>query len=156
MPEAVFQDLGNRLTQALVQGDFALYRGVMTLPLRVVPLGDLAYVLTDEAALQQDFDLYHRSIRTAGVTDIYREVERVQPEGTGFRVFCRVHIMARAHRVAEPHLSEMLLLPAPESPRPDGISDQTHGLRIAEIVSTSEHIDWTLGRKSLDPGSGLI
>lgn len=144
MVEAAFAEIGNRLTRALLTDDFALYQSVMALPLRIVPRGDPAYVLEDESALRQDFDLYHRSIRTAGITDIYREVDHVIPEDSGFRVFCRVHIMARAHRLAEPHRSEMLLLPSEA------------GLRIAEIISAPEHIDWTLGRRSIDPAGGMI
>ena len=145
MPETAFADLAERLTRALLTGDFALYRSVMAMPLRVVPRGGQPYVLETEAALQHDFDLYATAVRTAGVTDIWREVVRVTPDAAGtWRVAFRIHIMARAHRVAEPFGSEMLLVP--------GIS----GLRIAEIVSTAEHIDWTLGRGAIGPGSGLI
>jgi hypothetical protein len=117
----------------------------MSLPLRIIPRGGEAYVLTDDAALERDFALYHRSLKTAGVTDIFRELVEVQPEADGAtRVLCRVHIMARAHRITDPFRSEMLLRPTPQ------------GMRIGEIVSTSEHIDWTLGRGSIGPGSGLI
>jgi hypothetical protein len=145
MCEEAFSRLGNSLTQALITGDFDLYRLVMALPLRIVPRGTQAYVLADDAALERDFRLYARSIKTAGVTDIFREVAEVRPDANGgHRVFCTVHIMARAHRITEPFRSEMLLLPFAD------------GLRIAEIVSTTEHIDWTLGRRALGPGSGLI
>ncbi|MEZ5796109.1 MAG: hypothetical protein R3D63_00565 [Paracoccaceae bacterium] len=141
----VFQDLGDRLTRSLIAGDFALYAQVMALPLRIDPRGGHAYVLETPEALQRDFDLYHAAIRAAQVTDIFREVQEVdeQPDG-GWRVFCRVHIFVHAHRIAEPHCSEMLLVPDPP------------GMRIAEIVATSEHIDWTLGRARLGPGDGLI
>jgi hypothetical protein len=145
MPEDAFSQLGNSLTQALITGDFDLYRAVMALPLRIVPRGAEAYVLTDDAALERDFRLYVRSIKTAGVTDIFRKLDEVRPDGNGGqRVFCTVHILSRAHRIADPFRSEMLLVPSGD------------GLRIAEIVSTTEHIDWTLGRGSLGPGSGLI
>ncbi len=145
MSEQAFANLGHALTDALISGDFARYRAVMALPLRIVPRGGEAYVLHDDAALERDFQLYNRSLRTAGVTDIFREVVEVRPEAGGtYRVICTVHILSRAHRVAEPFSSEMLLVPAID------------GLRIAEIVSTTEHIDWTLGRGKIGPGSGLI
>ncbi len=83
MPETAFADLAERLTRALLTGDFALYRSVMAMPLRVVPRGGQPYVLETEAALQHDFDLYATAVRTAGVTDIWREVVRVTKPGAG-------------------------------------------------------------------------
>lgn len=134
MPQG-FADLSERLTRALAGGDFALYRSVMSLPLRIVPQGGEAYVLTDPGALERDFALYHAAIRAAGVTDIWREVLDVLIDDPGqFRVVVRVHILSRAQRLVDPFQSEMLIL------HRDG------GLRIAEIVSTRDHIDWTLGR----------
>lgn len=134
MPQG-FGDLSERMTRALTTGDFALYRSVMSLPLRIVPQGGEAYVLTDPAALECDFNLYHAAIRAAGVTDIWREVLDVLIDANGqFRVVVRVHILSRAQRLVEPFRSELLIL------QRDG------GLRIGEIVSTRDHIDWTLGR----------
>lgn len=145
MPERAFHELGNDLTQALIAGDFPLYAGIMAMPLRIVPKGGQDYVLTTPQALRRDFDLYVTALKAAGVTDIYREVLDVRPEGGGcHRVFCRVHVMARAHRIAEPHGSEMLLVPV------------ITGFRISEIVATPDHIDFTLGRRAAGPGSGLI
>lgn len=145
MVEQAFHDLGNRLTQALVSGDFGLYASVMALPLRIVPRGGAAYTLETPAALEQDFALYHQSIRTAGVTDIFRDIRHVEPgPGGTARVFCTVHILARANRITEPFASEMLLV--------RGLD----GFRIAEIIATSQHIDWTLGRGPIGPGDGLI
>ena len=145
MTDQTFADLAERLTRALVTGDFAPYRAVMALPLRIVPRGGAAYVLDSDAALEQDFGLYAQAIRAAGVTDIWREVLGAEPApGGGQRLFLRVHLLTRAGRLTDPFGSEMLLVPGPQ------------GLRIAEIISSPEHIDWTLGRGSLGQGRGLI
>lgn len=144
MPEHGFAALGQDLTTALLTGDVALYRSLMSLPLRIVPRGGAPYVLTDPDALGRDFQLYHLALTAAGVTDIFRQVDTVSPTADGFRVHFTVHLMARAHRIADPFRSEMLVVAVPG------------GLRIAEIVSTAEHIDWTLGRRPHMPGAGLI
>ena len=90
--------------------------------------------LADNPALQRDFDLYHNVLKLHGVTDIFREVRGVFDEGDNIhRILCRVHVMARANRIAEPFLSEMLIRPRA-------------GLwRIIEIRSLASHIGWTLG-----------
>ena len=145
MPELAFCELGNQLTQALISGDFPLYRQVRSLPLRIVPRGGQAFVLANNLALAQDFALYHAAIRAAQVTDIYREVQEVRDESDGaFQVFCAVHIFVCAHRIADSDQSEITLMPTP------------HGLRISEIVSAAEHIDWTLGRGQIGPGAGPV
>lgn len=136
MPVFAFSEIGDTLTRALVTGDFGLYQQVMQLPLTIVPIGEDAYVLTDDAALFRDFDLYHQVLKLHSVTDIFREVRGVIDEGDGVhRILCRVHIMARANRIAEPFNSEMLI-------RLNG------GIwRIIEIRSVAEHIDWTLSTR---------
>ena len=144
MPERGFSEIGDVLTRALVTGDFALYRKVMRLPLTIAPEGGQAYVLRDEAALREDFDLYHAVLKVHGVTDIFRDVQEVRPEGDGHRVICRVHILVRAYRIAEPFRSEMLIHPTPE------------GWVISEIRSTAGHIDWTLGRAEIGPGRDFL
>ncbi len=133
MPVFAFSDIGDTLTRALVTGDFGLYQQVMQLPLTIVPLGEMPYVLKDEAALFRDFDLYHQVLKLHSVTDIFREVRGVINEGDDVhRILCRVHIMARANRIAEPFNSEMLIR------LKSGI------WRIIEIRSVAEHISWTL------------
>jgi hypothetical protein len=134
MPVTGFSDIGERLTTALVAGDFGLYQQVMDLPLTIVPLGEDPYILADEPALRRDFDLYHNVLKLHGVTDIFREVRGVFDEGAGVhRIMCRVNIMARANRIADPFMSEMLIR-------------QRAGLWcILEIRSLAAHIGWTLG-----------
>lgn len=128
-----FSEIGDTLTRALVTGDFGLYQQVMQLPLTIVPIGEDPYLLKDEAALFRDFDLYHQVLKLHGVTDIFREVRGVIDDGDGVqRIQVRVHIMARANRIAEPFNSEILILP------------KGGNWRIIEIRSLAEHIDWTL------------
>lgn len=134
MPITGFSDIGDRLTEALVTGNFDVYRTVMDLPLTIVPVGEAAYVLKDDVALRRDFDLYHMVLKLHGVTDIFREVRGVSDAGERMhRILCRVHIMARANRIAEPFFSEML------------ICDRAGQWRIVEIRSLAAHIGWTLG-----------
>lgn len=139
MPISGFSSIGDLLTEALVSGDFTLYQKVMELPLTIVPLGETPYVLTDEAALRRDFALYHNVLKLHGVTDIFREVRAIIDEGDGVHcILCRVHIMARANRIADPFQSEMR------------IRAQRGEWHIFEIRSLAAHIDWTLGSQ----GSG--
>lgn len=134
MPVSGFSSIGDRLTEALVSGDFELYQQVMELPLTIIPVGEAPYVLSDEVSLRRDFDLYHNVLKLHGVTDIFREVRGVSDEGGGVhRILCRVHIMARANRIADPFLSEMR------------IRSRDGQWRILEIRSLAAHIDWTLG-----------
>lgn len=140
MPAEAFGDLGELMTKALVGGGFADYAKVMHLPLTIVPIGEPAYVLRDEAALRRDFDLYHSVLKLHGVTDIFREVLGVHDEGNGLhRVQCRVHILAHANRIAEPFGSEMF------------IGKATGHWKISEIRSTAGHIGWTLGQAEIGP-----
>jgi hypothetical protein len=139
-----FADLGERLTRALLAGDAAAYRALMALPLRIVPRDGEPYVLETPEALERDFALYHLAIRAGGVTDILRDLRDVSlcPDG-GVRVSFRVQILAGTARLGGPFASEMTLVH-------DG-----EGLRIREIVSAREHIDWTLGRGNAG-GEGFI
>lgn len=140
MPAQRFGDIGDQLTKALIDGDFALYRAVMDLPLRIAPRNDDAYVLETEADLRADFDLYHAMIVGQGVTDIFRQVLCVQntaPERQ--RLVCMTHILARAHRLVDPFETTMTLVLRED------------GWRISEIESSEGHIRWTLGRAVIGP-----
>lgn len=145
MPFSAFSEIGETLTRALVTGDFGLYQQVMQLPLTIVPIGEASYLLKDDAALFRDFDLYHQVLKLHGVTDIFREVRGVIDDGDGVhRIQVRVHIMARANRIAEPFHSEILI-------RLKGGS-----WRIIEIRSVAEHIDWTLSSGEASVSHGFL
>ncbi len=143
MPVSGFSHIGDRLTAALIAGDFDRYREVIELPLTIVPTGESPYSLLDETALHRDFLLYHSVLKLHGVTDIFREVRSVIDEGGGiYRIVCRVHMMVRANRITEPFQSEML------------IRQRDGQWRILEIRSLAAHIDWALGGKG--PGQDFL
>lgn len=138
MDEATFSQIGERLTKALLSGDFDLYRQVMDLPIKIEPMGAVAYTLTDIKGLQADFDLYHLSIKSRRVTDIYRKVKKIEETAEGgFAVTCLMHILAGTERVIDPFLSIMTLQMTPE------------GWRFNHIQSSLRHIQWTLGDTDL-------
>ena len=141
MPAARFSEIGDRLTKGLIDGDFALYRVGMELPLRIAPRDDLPNVLEAEAALRDDFDLYHATIASHGVTDIFRQVLYVEDAAADRqRMVCLTHILARAHRLVDPLETRMTLVL------------RADGWRISEIESSEGHIKWTLGRAAIGPG----
>ena len=135
MSERAFQDLGELLTKALISGDFALYRSILTLPMKFTPKDGRSYVLTDEAALRADFDLYVSIIKLHGVTDIYRQVLGYDPVGKGQMVVRVVtHILVRANLLVEPFATRIVM------------QEGADGWRITEIESAEGHLNWTLGR----------
>jgi hypothetical protein len=141
MPARRFSEIGDRLTKALIDGDFDLYRSVMDIPLRVAPRDDAAYVLETEAALSEDFDQYHAVIKSQGVTDIFRQVLYVQDIAADRqKMVCLTHILVHAHRLVDPFETSMTLVL------------RTDGWRISEIESSEGHIKWTLGRAFVGPG----
>ncbi len=141
MPQTAFQELGEVLTKALISGDFALYQSILTLPMKFTPKDGASYVLTDEAALRDDFDLYVSIIKLHGVTDIYRQVVGIDPvDGQHVVVRVMVHILVRANLLAEPFPSRMLM------------QRGSDGWRITEIESSEGHLNWTLGRAGVSAG----
>lgn len=140
MARVDFPEIGDLLTRALVEGDFALYGRVVSLPLAIVPREGTSYVLADVGALREDFELYHAVIRLHGVTDIFRQVlgEADLPTGQ-VRVHCLTHIMARAHRLVDTFPTRFTL------------TEGRDGWKISEIESSEGHVTWTLGRAELLP-----
>lgn len=142
-----FDSLSEMLTRALLHADFVLYQSVMCLPLRIVPRGGSAYILQTPDELRADFDIFATAISAAQITDIFREVQEIAPHPSlddAFKITCHVHIFHRAHRIAEPFLSEFVLRADPQ------------GFCITEALSSPDHIDWTLGQRPIGPGNGLI
>lgn len=141
MPERAFAQIGDRLTTALLAGDFAIYRSLMLLPLVISPRGGLRYVLETEPALFEDFTLYHANIRAHSVTDIFRQPKGLLLPSPGrAELLCLTHIMVKAHRIVDPFETVFHL------------EDTAEGWRIREIESSEGHINWTLGRAAISPG----
>lgn len=140
MPERAFQKLGDLLTKALVSGSFDLYKSVLCLPMKFTPKDGKSYILNDEEALRDDFDLYVSIIRLHGVTDIYRQFLSVEPAAPGeLYISCLTHILVRANLLTEPFSSRILVQQGPE------------GWRIKEIESSEGHLHWSMGRAVLTP-----
>lgn len=139
MPDRAFLTLGDLLTKALITGDFALYQSILTLPVKFSPRQGRAYVLHDEAALREDFELYVSIIRLHGVTDIYRQFLGHDRLDNGIHVHWMTHILVRGTRLVEPFVTRML------------VTVDAAGWRIAEIESSEGHLNWTLGRAVVSP-----
>ena len=139
-----FEVIGNRLTTALLTGDLDLYLRLISIPLRIAAEDAYCYDLQNDAAVAEDFRLYHDVLRLHGVTDIDREVLDIRPEGDGVLVTCRVNIVAQAKRIVEPFRTDTLLVP-------DG-----DDWRIARINSQPGHIDWTLGQARIDTAGNFV
>lgn len=140
METPAFEALGDRLTTALIKGDFELYRACFAFPLSIAPREGRPYVLADIPALREDFELYHAVIRQHGVTDIFRQLVAQEAAGPGrMRFHCLTHLMARAHRLVDPFATHFLMEERPE------------GWRITQIESSEGHITWTLGRAEISP-----
>jgi hypothetical protein len=141
MNRDAFEAMSERLTKALLTEDFSLYQEVMQVPLRIEPRKGKAYDLLTKAALQRDFELYCTSLRTQGVTDIFRETMQVLLlEHDWVEVTFRTNILRHAERVVDPFMTQFVLRPH------DG------DWRVSEIRSTLGHINWTLGRADIAGG----
>lgn len=138
MPVAAFEDLSERLTKALISGDFGQYRSVFWLPLRIESRATDSYVLNTEAGLRRDFDLYRIALTVNGVTDIVRRLrffEANSPEAVTVHV--EVDILRGGERLVRP-------FPSRFSMRHQG------EWRFDAIESAPGHIRWTLGQGPLD------
>ena len=144
MPGRVFAALGERLTRALLDGDFPAYASVMALPLKITPRGDAAYVLHNLDELHADFQLYNANLTGRGVTDIFRQINEITVlDATHLWVRCTVHIMVRAQRIVDPFESRFLL-----AERPDR-------WLISEVESARGHIRFSLGLSEIKGGTFL-
>lgn len=138
MRNADFTETGERLTRALITGDFDLYRSVMDLPLKIEPRGGKPYTLATPEALEQGFRLYFKAGKARRVTDIYRQLNDLRMIGGDLcRATCLMHILAGATLVVEPFTSVMTLRKTKE------------GWRFCLIQNSLAHINWTLGQANI-------
>ncbi|NBZ88512.1 hypothetical protein [Stagnihabitans tardus] len=141
MPEPDMADLSDRLTRALITGNFDLYAQVIALPMQFTPRGEKPYVLHTEAELREDFEVYVGIIRTHGVTDIYRKLLTLRQTPTGVEARCLTHILVRANLLTQPFETRIRAIPT------EG------GWKIAEIESSEGHIHWSMGQAEIADGS---
>lgn len=143
MTPAIFTEVGERLTRALLTGDFELYRQVIDLPFRTEPRGGTPYTLETPEALEKDFRLYHQAVTIQKITDIYRMVEAIEPLGEhAWRVHCLMHIIEGARLAVEPFEMRACLRRAGDR------------WKIFRIESSLRHINWSLGQDPLAAGGG--
>lgn len=138
MVAAAFEGLSERLTTALIFGDFGLYRSVFWLPLRIESRATDSYILNTETVLHRDFDLYRIALTVNGVTDIVRRLrffEADSPEAVTVHV--EVDILRGAERLVRPFHSRFSMRHRGE-------------WRFDAIQSAPGHIRWTLGQGPLD------
>lgn len=139
MHDVIFAELAEKITAALLSGDFALYESALLLPLRVEPRSGEPYTLHDRGALRKDFELYANSIRLQNVTDIYRPVVGiVELDPDWVEVTVETHILRGGERVVDPFKTQFVLRTK------DG------EWRIATIRSSLGHINWTLGKSEIE------
>ncbi|EBA06608.1 cupin domain-containing protein [Sagittula stellata] len=130
----VFAALGKQLTKALLSGDFELYKTNFHLPMSVHPQSGEPYMLSSEAELREDFDLYHAALKAQGIDDIRREVIRVlRPDPESKVVEAEMHFLRGAETIVEPFVTTFRL------------ENHGPGWRIARIISSLGHINWTRG-----------
>ena len=142
---ARFEELGERLTRALVGGDFALYRSVIRLPMSNEPRDEKPYVLRTETDLEEDFRLYCNAMRLNKVQDIHREVlAAARIDKDWYEVTVRTNLLGPTGRVVEPFVTQFIL-------RPD-----EDDWRIAGIRSDLGHINWTLGRAMISADGTFV
>ncbi len=141
MAERTIPGLSDLLTRALVTGDFALYASLMVLPMQFTPRGEKPYVLTTEAELRADFELYVDIMRLHGVTDIYRKLLGIARTDQGAEARWLTHILVRANLLTPPFQTLMRVVPG------------AGGWKIAEIESSEGHIHWSMGQAVIEDGA---
>lgn len=135
---AEFYEVGERLTRALISGDFDLYQTVMRLPLEINPIQGVPYTLRDTDALREDFLLYHQMNTLHHVTDIFRRILNIRMECDSVAIVTsRTELLSNSTRLVEPFDATHHLRRAAE------------GWRIFQIDSSVGHINWTLNRATI-------
>lgn len=137
-PAAIYRGIGEKLTRALISGDFELYASIIELPLEIVPVNGPPYVLDTTNDLHKDFKLYHSNLALHRVTDLYREgvTAEIGEQGDMTARFT-LHILSGAKQIVEPFQTAQIL------------HDTSRGWRIFKIISSLGHINWTIGQASI-------
>ena len=130
------------LSKSLTTGEYDLYRSLLDLPCRIEPRGGgTAYTLTTEAELKRDFDLYHKALTLNRVTDVYRTLIALQStDPEAFSARATTHLLGSAGRVVDPFETEF------------EIHWKDDSWRVKQVRSVLGHINWALGRSTIDSG----
>lgn len=142
IPEPDFADISERMTRALLTGDTQGFADLSRLPQTVVPRTGKPYVLHTTEDMAEDTRLYHRSLISNHVTDMFRvQKSCTRPAPDRAEILAEVHLLCGAQRVVDPFETVFSLVWTGAD------------WRISRIESALGHINWTLGRTGL-PDSG--
>ncbi|WP_417523722.1 hypothetical protein [Marinovum sp.] len=137
--ETAFARLSRDLSKALVGGDFELYRSLFRLPVRIERRDGPPYSLTTAAALERDFALYVSALQVHRVTDIDRNVVALEALSEDrCEVTVVTLLLGHGGLAVDPFHTQFVLR------RDDA------GWRIGEIRSSLGHINWSLGKATIE------
>lgn len=137
--DVIFAKLSEKLTGGLIGNDFPLYRSVFTLPVRIEPRDGEPYALDTEDALRKDMDLYVSAMQIHRITDISRDIITVIELASDWVEVTTVNTFFSHGKLAvEPFRSQFVL------------RDTEEGWRIGLVRSSLGHINWTLGRATIE------
>ncbi|TNF23139.1 MAG: hypothetical protein EP318_02030 [Rhodobacteraceae bacterium] len=134
-----FAKLSERLTDGLIGNDFDLYRSVFCLPVRVEPRDGAPYTLETEQALRQDMALYVSAMQIHRITAISRDVISVLELDSDWVEVTAVNTFFSHGALAVEPFRAQFILRSTEA-----------GWRIGGIRSSLGHINWTLGRATIE------
>lgn len=134
-----FAKLGQRLTDGLIGDDFDIYRSVFCLPLWIESRNGTPYEIETEEDLRQDMALYVAAIQIHRITDISRDIISVVELASDWvEVTTLTTFLSHGTLAVEPFRTQFVLRLT------------TDGWRIGAIRSTLGHINWTLGRGTIE------
>lgn len=120
----IYAEVGERLTQALLKGDFGLFRSVVALPLRIETRVGKAQRIETDAELRELFECYVNMGRLHRVTDLYRDVQFAEHVAPGeLKAVFQLSILSGGTRVVAPFSSTHHLVETSEGWRIRRIED---------------------------------
>lgn len=138
-PETAFARLSQDLSKALIGNDFELYRSLFRLPVKIERRDGPPYVLSTAAALERDFALYVSALQVHRVTDIDRDiVALVDLSDDWCEVTVVTLLLGHGGLAVDPFHTQFVLR----------LGDA--GWRIGEIRSSLGHINWSLGKATIE------
>ena len=106
---AILQDYLDRLSTAVLEGDFDTYADGVALPFTLVT-AQKALVIDTSQDLQDGFDAYHNMLKSQNATDMIRIVERAERRSeTQIAGRYSTNILAVGNRIFDPFQSDMIL-----------------------------------------------
>lgn len=134
-----FAKLSEKLTGGLIGNDFGLYSSVFRLPVRIEPRDGAPYVLETEDALRKDMELYVSAMQIHRITDISRDIITIVDLASDWIEVTTVNtLFSHGALAVEPFRTQFVL------------RDTDKGWRIGTVRSSLGHINWTIGRATIE------